>query len=602
MKAVKCLYIVVCTVVLSCSTVNAQIIFQQSVDNLPTGVYTLDQVSSDFQVTTHSATGFIRKGEGENRVTVDASQYALSNGKSLKVKYPKGGFDSEPSGAQWKTDLGGKYKELYLSYYVKFKTGFSFNKIGKLPGLAGGLSYDDRDGATEWSGKLMWRADGKAEFYLHQPITNEKQFPWVLNGKHAAFTTNKWHHIEIHYKVNSAGKNDGLMEAWLDNDLVARYSDFGLFTNNNDVGITIFFFSTFFGGNSVDAPDHDDYAWFDNVVVSTERIGDTSGGTPIDKAPAVVITSPTNNASYTAGTNITIQATATDDDGTVKRVEFYNNGTKIGTDYSQPFSYVISSASAGTYSLTAKAIDSDNLSTTSNPIKVTVKAEDNGGGTTCSFGTPSATSLPTFNEVTFTKLHVLGSGGPNLSTISKLRMNWDASTKSLKRFAFYTSDGNPSYYVDLRSKLTQNFGSTNPSITITGSPFGGLDGSYWVNKDGDNFVMVSKTGGFTLYFSNSASKPACSNVLLKKANFESLQNGKEFSIYPNPLNRDNLNLIDIPISAKTISIVDISGRELLQIPVNGAKMSIDVSEIKAGNYILLLKGDGEKIARSLYKK
>jgi hypothetical protein len=250
-----------------------QVIFSQNNDKFALGAYTLPQLLTDYVTT--SGQGFVRKGVGEDRVTVESTGLSKPGGRCLKVKYPKGGYDSKPSGAQWVTDLKANYEELYLSYYVKFGSNFSFDKIGKLPGLAGGLDYNDQERSTEWSGKLMWRIGGLAQFYLHQPVTNEKQYFWGINGSKPAFTTNKWYHIEIHYKLNTVGSANGIMEAWLNGVLVSKYTNIQ-FRSNSKVGINKFFFSTFFGGGSESAPNHDDYSWFDEFIVSKSRIGYTA--------------------------------------------------------------------------------------------------------------------------------------------------------------------------------------------------------------------------------------------------------------------------------------------------------------------------------------
>jgi len=47
-------------------------------------------------------------------------------------------------------------------------------------------------------------------------------------------------------------------------------------------------------------------------------------------APIISITSPTNQASFTADSTITITATASDADGQISKVEFFDGATKLG--------------------------------------------------------------------------------------------------------------------------------------------------------------------------------------------------------------------------------------------------------------------------------
>ncbi len=73
--------------------------------------------------------------------------------------------------------------------------------------------------------------------------------------------------------------------------------------------------------------------------------------------PAVSITSPTNNSSFPAPTNLTISATASDGDGTITKVDFFAGSVLLGTDTTSPYSIVWSNAPVGTYGLTARATD-----------------------------------------------------------------------------------------------------------------------------------------------------------------------------------------------------------------------------------------------------
>ncbi|HEY8399918.1 MAG TPA: cellulase family glycosylhydrolase, partial [Cytophagaceae bacterium] len=72
-----------------------------------------------------------------------------------------------------------------------------------------------------------------------------------------------------------------------------------------------------------------------------------------NQAPTVAITSPSNNATFTAGSSITINATASDPDGSVSKVEFFRGTQLIGTDISSPYSVIWTNATAGTHTITA---------------------------------------------------------------------------------------------------------------------------------------------------------------------------------------------------------------------------------------------------------
>src|SRR6476646_1841136 len=88
--------------------------------------------------------------------------------------------------------------------------------------------------------------------------------------------------------------------------------------------------------------------------------------------PTVSITSPANGATFTAPANITINATASDSDGTVTKVDFYQGTTLLGTDTTSPYSFARNNVAAGTYSLTAKATDNGGAITTSSAVSITV--------------------------------------------------------------------------------------------------------------------------------------------------------------------------------------------------------------------------------------
>ncbi|HKQ05772.1 MAG TPA: LamG-like jellyroll fold domain-containing protein [Blastocatellia bacterium] len=88
--------------------------------------------------------------------------------------------------------------------------------------------------------------------------------------------------------------------------------------------------------------------------------------------PTVSLTSPANNATFFAPANITLTANASDSDGTISKVEFFQGSTKLGEDTSSPYSIVWSNAPTGTYTLTAIATDDAGSTTTSDAVSINV--------------------------------------------------------------------------------------------------------------------------------------------------------------------------------------------------------------------------------------
>lgn len=247
-------------------------LFRETMNSFPTGPKDDDEWKALWPGTKWA------NGPDEGRVVVDSQTAYGGSGKSTRILYPKGGQQSKNSGAQWFIDLKGEYEDLYMSYWVRFDEDFDFVLGGKLPGFGGAVSYEDR--THEWSGRLMWREDGKVEFYVHVPKENNfdpgDRFWWNTEGFQATFVPGRWHHIEIRMRLNTPGQYNGLMEGWFDGVKAASYPNF-YFRDapTRSTKIAWVFFSTFFGGSSspIWQAKKDEHAWFDEFIVSHTRIG-----------------------------------------------------------------------------------------------------------------------------------------------------------------------------------------------------------------------------------------------------------------------------------------------------------------------------------------
>lgn len=107
--------------------------------------------------------------------------------------------------------------------------------------------------------------------------------------------------------------------------------------------------------------------------------------TAFNTSPTIALTSPVNNATFTAPSNVSLSATASDKDGTVTRVQFYVGNILVGTDSVAPYGFVWSASTAGTYRIVAIATDNGGYRTTSAAVTITVKA-----GTTAFLGSDAA--------------------------------------------------------------------------------------------------------------------------------------------------------------------------------------------------------------------
>jgi len=92
----------------------------------------------------------------------------------------------------------------------------------------------------------------------------------------------------------------------------------------------------------------------------------------VDPVPSVTILSPANNSAFLAGTNITLAASASDNDGFVERVAFFSGTNLLGERTSQPFSVIWSNVAYGEYTVYAVATDDSGLMSTSAPVNISV--------------------------------------------------------------------------------------------------------------------------------------------------------------------------------------------------------------------------------------
>jgi len=168
-------------------------------------------------------------------------------------------------------------------------------------------------------------------------------------------------------------------------------------------------------------------ATFDNVTITPAN----PPPPPPNQPPSIAVTSPAGGATFTAPATIALAASAGDTDGTVGKVDFYANGTLLGTDTSDPYQLSWVNVPAGTYTVTAVATDDDGATTTSAGVSITVSTTPPAttlpsGWSNSDIGATGATGNSTFSNGTFS---VTGAGADVWGTADAFQ------------FAYQTLDG-----------------------------------------------------------------------------------------------------------------------------------------------------------------
>jgi glucose/arabinose dehydrogenase len=112
-------------------------------------------------------------------------------------------------------------------------------------------------------------------------------------------------------------------------------------------------------------------------ALSTPAADTTLTATFVDAGPAVNVppsVSLSAPANATLGVPVTLSATASDSDGTLARVTFFDGGTTLGERTSPPYSITWTPSTAGVRTLTASATDDSGSSTVSAAVPVNVTA------------------------------------------------------------------------------------------------------------------------------------------------------------------------------------------------------------------------------------
>lgn len=172
------------------------------------------------------------------------------------------------------------YREIFYRMYVKMQSGFTGNpvKLSRATVIAapdwsqamiahvwaGTASYLAIDPASCVNGSEV-QCSGYNDFIHLKWLGNQNGATPLFDGNH----NDTWYCIESHVKLNDPGQANGIQEFWINGNLETRKTNLNFVGTYNAYGINAVFFENYWNSG---APKQEE-RYFDNIVVSTQRIG-----------------------------------------------------------------------------------------------------------------------------------------------------------------------------------------------------------------------------------------------------------------------------------------------------------------------------------------
>ena len=288
-----------------------------------------------------------------------------------------------------------------------------------------------------------------------------------------------------------------------------------------------------------------------------------------NKLPAVSITSPASGSTFTSPASITINANASDADGAISKVEFFNGITKLGEDLTSPYSYTWSGAGAGTYAVRAVATDDRGGQATAqisvvmnNPAGAIVYKDCNYGG--------YAISLPV-GTYTLNQLMSLGAVNDDISSL----------------------------------KVSSGF----EVILYQDNNFTGA--AYLFRSNFACLVSVGLSGGTTVNLNDWSSSVVVRQATTARAAAAPGDNGgvvpfidytTTMKILPNPVTSEMVIQYGNMGDVFDVKIVNINGDVVFTAPRILSGQHINISNLKTGMYFLKINTGKETITKKLIKR
>ncbi len=206
----------------------------------------------------------------------------------------------------------------------------------------------------------------------------------------------------------------------------------------------------------------------------------------VNAPPTISLTAPQNNATVSAPADITLTANASDSDGSISQVAFYNGTAFIGSTTGAPYSLVLPNVPAGSYSVTAVATDNLGASATSAAVYFTVSPPANVPPTVGLSADPANAAAPATVTLTAT-----ASDADGVAKVEFFNGTTLLATVTQPPYAYqWTNVGAGSYAVTAKATDNLGAGTVSSPVTVVVSGTAVAQQLYYIHSDHLNTPRV----------------------------------------------------------------------------------------------------------------
>ena len=214
--------------------------------------------------------------------------FAPLSGRALRVTIPRGELLGLDLRYRFRDHHGAEPTEVYFRYYLRLAPSWLLaTQGGKLPGLAG--TYGKAGwGGRKWDGAQGWSARGSygatppeghpargqtllGTYAYHSGSSGYGEgFGWTGAGLAGLVQPDRWYCIEQRLKINTPGREDGVLQVWIDGRMALSRE--GLRLRDVDALRIEEVWMNFYHGGTEPAP-VEMHAYIDSVVVARSYVG-----------------------------------------------------------------------------------------------------------------------------------------------------------------------------------------------------------------------------------------------------------------------------------------------------------------------------------------